>query len=93
MGQPYNRTLLDYPPCPFAHINPFKFPWYIPEKVDRFCSVRGLGLTSNVLYRVMDVAFADPTGLGINPSTAEWCRRQVHGTREAHDISPHFIEA
>lgn len=93
MGQPHNRTLLDYPPCPFAHINPFKFPWYIPEKVDRFCSARGLGLTSDVLYRVMDVAFADPAGLGINPSTAAWCRRQVRGTREAHDISPHFIEA
>ncbi|KAG8469621.1 hypothetical protein KFE25_006076 [Diacronema lutheri] len=92
MGQPGNVTLLDSPPCPFAHINPFKFPWFLPEKVDAFCSVRGLGDTSTILYRVMEVAFNDTTGLGIHPATARWCLKQVRGTRENHDNAPHFID-
>jgi hypothetical protein len=92
MGQPNNRTLLDYPPCPFAHINPFKFPWLVPEKVDRFCSPVGVGLASSILYRVMDVAFTNTAGLGIHPSTAAWCLKQVRSTSENHDASPHFID-
>ncbi|KAJ1629265.1 hypothetical protein T492DRAFT_1012027 [Pavlovales sp. CCMP2436] len=92
MGQSGNLSFLDYPPCPFAHINPFKFPWFFPEKVDRFCSVRGLGATSDILTRVMEVAFNDTRRLGISPTTGRWCVNQVKATRLHHDISPHFID-
>lgn len=92
MGQPGNLDLLDHPPCSFAHINPFKFPWLSARKVDAFCSVRGFGHTSRIFQRVMEVSFNNTFGLGISSKTASWCVTQVRGTRRKHDTNPHHID-
>jgi hypothetical protein len=41
---------------------------------------------------IHQVAFNETRGLGISPTTARWCVKQVKATREHHDISPHFID-
>mmetsp|Transcript_24060 Transcript_24060/g.80858 ORF Transcript_24060/g.80858 Transcript_24060/m.80858 type:complete len:371 (+) Transcript_24060:92-1204(+) len=74
-GLPLNRSRLDHPPCPVAHINPFKNPWLITGKVDRFCNTSGLGTVSSILKRILLAGFAqNGTGVRIPDAKAQWCR-------------------
>ncbi|KAJ1629788.1 hypothetical protein T492DRAFT_872768 [Pavlovales sp. CCMP2436] len=65
---PHNASILDHPPCPVAHVNPFKAPWLLPRKVDGFCDTKGLGKVSSLVYKTLKVALAfNRTDLGITP--------------------------
>lgn len=73
-----NASLLDHPPCPVAHINPFKAPWILVRKVDRFCDTKGLGRLSSLIYRTLKVAFQfNRTDLGLTRERKDWCWARV----------------
>jgi hypothetical protein len=69
-----NASILERPPCPVAHVNPFKAPWLIQRKVDKFCDSKGLGKVSSLVYRTLKVGLAfNRTDLGVSKARADWC--------------------
>lgn len=69
-----NASIIEHPPCPVAHVNPFKAPWMLVRKVDKFCDTKGLGKVSSLVYRTLDVALKlNRTDLGITPERMDWC--------------------
>lgn len=77
-NQPPDLTLLDKPKCPIAHINPFKNPWMITGRVDKFCDTKGLGPLSSYLFDVLSVGFSfHENGHGIPPEKAATCRKRL----------------
>jgi len=69
-----NASIIEHPPCPVAHVNPFKAPWLLLRRVDKFCDTRGLGKVSSLVYRTLKAGLAfNRTDLGITRERAEWC--------------------
>lgn len=75
---PRNRSILDHPPCPVAHINPFKNPWLITSKVDRFCNTSGAPKVSALLKETLAFAFTlNGTHVRIPEEKAQWCKSHL----------------
>jgi len=77
-NQPPDLSLLERPPCPIAHINPFKNPWMITGRVDKFCDTKGLGPLSKYLLEVLHAGFSfHENGHGIPAAKAATCRKRL----------------